>query len=109
MKLTIKPTDLRIGNLLLQGVAYSISTTNVYCYVPKKGQSIFHKMATGQYYTYDKLTPILLTEDLLLDFGFDKNKLRIGVYDLVVVLPNSAFYNGVGFPCKYIHVSICIF
>jgi len=50
-----------------------------------------------------QVKPISLTEEWLLRFGFEDNKLRLGVYDICISPPNSAFYNGCGFPCKYVH------
>lgn len=64
--------DLRIGNYVQQGVVEAINSTSAYCYIPKYGQSIAQKLC-GNYYKFEEIKPLLITEDILKSFEFKNN------------------------------------
>ena len=107
--MAIQANELRIGNIIylcgslhdreirFDGVDREFELTGFLF-----GKLLYYKHGKNFNVIFE-VKPIPLTEEWLLKFGFENKKIRIGVYDLIVVLPNSAFYNGCGFPCKYVH------
>ena len=64
--------DLRRGNYVQQGLVEVINTTSAYCYIPKAGGSIAQKLC-GNYYKFEDIKPLLITEDILKSFKFKHN------------------------------------
>ena len=64
--------DLRRGNYVQQGLVEVINTTSAYCYIPKAGASVAQKLC-GNYYKFEDIKPLLITEDILKSFEFKNN------------------------------------
>ena len=65
----MKANELRIGNLV-----YSLETNDVQKIIGINEEYISIDTVTFDYLSYDEITPIPLTEEWLLKFGFKYNK-----------------------------------
>lgn len=86
-KITVK--DLRIGCYVNKGVVEVINNDSAFCYIPKKGQSIFHKLH-GDYFKFEDIEPLEITEDILKSFGF--NSVNSGNADYLISPNNKIYY-----------------
>lgn len=64
-KTELKPQDLRIGNILKEGIVTEIHKECFYIWNDKLQQSLKS--------TWAEINPEILTQDMLLRFGFEKN------------------------------------
>lgn len=69
MSPTNKTMEYRKGNSVQQGVVVSLNSDSIYCYVPKRGETIFQKIISGRHYKYEEIKPIELNEQIILLVG----------------------------------------
>lgn len=74
--------ELRINNLLKNGIVSQIKENEAYCYKPFKGKNSIANRLNGKWFKLEELAPIPITEKILLDCGFEEDDFDLGAFGI---------------------------